>query len=173
MKKIFIITAVFCLLLSSCEKFLDAFPESSISAESFWRTESDFEKFLTNIYGNSFSHNGLWCQFHDEALSDNAYCRWSWYSGANVMAVANGTADVYGNVVSGTWTKAYANIRSCYYVLENIEEAAISQAKKEEYTGETKFLLAYNYYMLVNYFGRVPLVQKVLSTQESKEVVQA
>ncbi|MDR1557703.1 MAG: RagB/SusD family nutrient uptake outer membrane protein [Tannerellaceae bacterium] len=160
--------AVFC----SCEDFLDAYPEDKVSEESFWQSGNDVSKILTNIYANSFASSYERSPFWDEAMSDNAYNVWGWYGGA--QAVANGTADAYGRVATQAWTASYANIRRCWQLLENIDKvASISSDTKSQFIGETRFFLAYNYFTLINYFENVPLVKKVLTIEESKELTQA
>jgi hypothetical protein len=172
MKKILLLAGALCLLFTSCEDFLDASPQNQISESSFWKSETDFDKFMINIYSNTFvRRNGVGHTRIDEVMGDDSYLVAGWYSGAK--AVGNSTADAYNNIFSGMWSKAYGNVRRCYQVLEHIEGAPISDAKKKEYLGEVNFFLAWAYFELVKYFGDVPLVEKVMTINESKELVRA
>ncbi|MDL2208213.1 RagB/SusD family nutrient uptake outer membrane protein [Parabacteroides sp. OttesenSCG-928-O15] len=170
MKKIiYIIIASICLI--SCDTFLDAIPQDKVSEENYWKSENDVVKFLTNIYSNSFPKTRDGSPFWDEAMSDNAYLVWDgWYGGHKY--VGNGTHDAYASVPTNMWNKGYTNIRKCYQLIENIDKVSIAEAKKNQIIGETRFLLAYNYHNLVLYFNSVPLVTKVLSMPESKELTQ-
>jgi hypothetical protein len=175
-KTILWIALVTVCMLSSCNDFLDAFPEDKVSEDKFWKTENDVLKFLTNIYSSTYPYNDynndeamvVW----DEAMSDNAYMVWTgWCGGQQVLA--NGTMDVYGQVPSRIWSLRYRNIRKCFQLLENIDKATLPSDKKSQILGETHFLLACNYYSLVLYFGNIPLVKKVMTSEESKELTQA
>jgi hypothetical protein len=158
--------------MSSCDGFMDAFPQDRVAEESFWSSENDAVKFLTGTYYNSFPRQRDGSPFWDEAMSDNAYLVWDgWYGGQKF--VANGTADTYGSVAANMWSRGYANIRKCCRILENMDRVPLAQDKKEQYLGETHFLLAYNYHSLTLYFGDVPLVTKVLTIDESKELVRS
>jgi hypothetical protein len=173
MKKILLLAGALCLLFTSCEDFLDSFPESQISEGSFWKSESDFEKFIINIYANTFVGRGnVGSTWADDAMSDDSYLVWTWYWG-DVYTVANSTATEYNSVSSGVWSRAYGNVRRCYQVLEHIEGAPISDSAKEQFLGEVNFFLAWNYFQLVRCFGDVPLVEKVMTIPESKELVRA
>ena len=53
--------------------------------------------------------------------------------------------------------------------LQNIEKCTeLDTAEKEALTGQIRFFLAYSYIRLVALYGDVPLVEKVLTEEESK-----
>lgn len=171
MKKIHIVlTLLSIIIFSSCDDFLDANPQDTVSENNFWKSQSDVEKFVVDIYSTSFPTIYEGSMFFDEALSDNAYMVWDgWYT--DVKLVANGTQDSYGTVPMYLWTNFYSNIRKCWNVLENIDKIKdIDELTKNRILGETHFLLAWNYHRLVVFFGNVPLVTKVLTIDESKEI---
>jgi hypothetical protein len=158
--------------LNSCNDFLDTFPQDQISEGNFWHSENDVTKFVANIYATSFiagERNDTGCPFWDETMSDNSHMFWTWYGGQR--QVATGIYDAYAEVPVKTWTRCYANVRKCWQVLDNIDRVvSMPQDKKDQYSGETHFLLAYNYYYLTLHFGDVPLVSRVLTADESKEL---
>lgn len=170
-RNIFII-GIISLFLYACDDFFESFPQDKVTEENFWQSENDVLKFLTDIYAKTLKTDGSGSITYDEAMSDNAHMVWEWYGGQ--QQVANGTQNSYGDVPTNIWSNSYENIRKCYQFLENIDRASeISSDFKNRVIGEARFLLAFNYNQLLLYFGSVPLVEKVLSVNESKELVQA
>lgn len=158
----------------ACDSFLEATPQDKVADISFWKSESDIVKFLTDIYAVTFLSGQDPENIHFlEACSDNSYNLWSgWYT--DVKFVGNGTQDAYGSVPNSIWTWRYGSIRRCYQVLENIEKVPdLNDKIKKRMEAETRFLLAYNYYILTTFFGDVPFVDKVLTAQESKEIARS
>lgn len=154
------------LALHSCDDFLDAFPKDQVTDNNFWKTSEDAEKVLVDLYASTLSKDIFW----EEAMSDNAYLCWEWWGGQQQLA--NGTYTVYGDVPLNKWNGLYSSIRKCWFLLDGVSKiASISEADKNRITGETYFMLAYSYHHLTSYFGDVPLVTKVLTTDESKALV--
>ncbi len=170
MKKILLIASVSCLLLSSCEKFLDASPTDQLAGDKFWDTPANVEKYIVNLYSESFiareAVSGIWW---DDTMGDDSHNVWNWFV-ADFMGIARGTANTGTNVSNGMWERGYANIRRAWMVLENLEKSNLSPEKRLVYEGEAHFFMAWAYNHLVNYFGDVPLVKKVLSVEESEQV---
>lgn len=163
---------IISLFLYACDDFFESFPQDKVTEENFWQSENDVLKFLTDIYAKTLKTDGSGSITYDEAMSDNAHMVWEWYGGQ--QQVANGTQNSYGDVPTNIWSNSYENIRKCYQFLENIDRASeISSDFKNRVIGEARFLLAFNYNQLLLYFGSVPLVEKVLSVNESKELVQS
>lgn len=172
MKKIYFVFIGLLLMIvnSSCDDFLDAYPNDSIPENKFWQSESDLTKFVTDIYASTFPIVYEGSIFFDEALSDNAYNVWdSWYT--DVKLVANGTQDAYGTTPQNLWTNYYASVRKCAQVFANIDKmTSIDEKVKNRLLAETKFLMAWDYYRLISFFGDVPFVNEVLTVEQSKQL---
>jgi hypothetical protein len=170
MKKILFLASISCLLLGSCEKFLTSNPSDEIPEERFWTDPGNVEKFITNLYAESFiggqAVTGIWW---DDTMGDDSHLVWNWFI-SGFQAVVRGTANDGINVSRQMWERGYTNIRSAWLVLENIEKTGLSDAKRAQYEGEARFMMAWAYNHLVNYFGEVPLVDHVLTVAESEEV---
>lgn len=167
---LFILIMIVCLC--GCDDFFEATPQDKVTEENFWQSESDALKFLTDIYSRTLKTDGSGSITYDEAMSDNAHMVWDWYGGQ--QQVANGTLTSYGDVPINIWANSYENIRKCYQFLENIERVSeLSEDLKTTMIGEVHFMLAFNYHQLVLYFADVPLVENVLTVEESKNLTQA
>src|SRR5699024_10929751 len=55
------------------------------------------------------------------------------------------------------WDKPYRAIRNANTVIDNIDEAGVSDDKKKLFTAEARFIRALSYYRLYTWFGPVPL----------------
>ena len=72
--KLYIIPAVIIFTLSySCDSFLEIFPETSLSSETFFNTEADFEQAVNAAYAplRSIANDRSWIL--SELRSDNVY----------------------------------------------------------------------------------------------------
>jgi hypothetical protein len=64
------------------------------------------------------------------------------------------------------WRNMYEGINNCNIVLEKFPDAEIDEDLKNRLMGEAKFLRSIYYFYLNSIFGGVPLVTRVLPTQE-------
>lgn len=144
MKKYIIICSLVALVMS-CDDVLNKIPQTDISTDNFWKTESDF-KMATNALYNSMENN------HGETLdlqSDDYY-------GRSVNEVSAGT--LVASNTDKVWTDAYVAIRKANDIIENAETSEVEVAIKERYAAEARFFRAYQYHELVKRFGNIPLI---------------
>lgn len=165
-----IIYIIIALLIStvSCKKdadFLQSYPHDSMTDETFWKSETDAVNTLTKCYSNSFNRE----PWLEECSSDNSYEQYDWFSPNKL--IADGSVNQFSDVVKNMWTDGYTNIRSCNFILENLNKVPFKTAGlKERIAAEAKFIRAWEYLRLTFHFGNVPLVIKTLTVKESKEV---
>jgi len=158
MKKVFVYI-IFLTLVSCEEDFLERYPLANPSSEIFWTSADNAEMWVNNLY-NSLP-NG---QVYRENWSDNAHCR----TKASSMGgeIANGTFQTNSSIVKGEWD--YVTIRRCLEFFENIELIPnIAQERKDELTGQVRFILAFTYFKMMTLFRDIPLVTKPLTISES------
>ncbi|RDC55068.1 RagB/SusD family nutrient uptake outer membrane protein [Pedobacter chinensis] len=70
---------------------------------------------------------------------------------------------------NGMWTGYYTFISKCNTVLENVSNntnIVATDAQKTQAQAEARFLRAYAYFNLVRFYGRVPLIDKVLAVDQ-------
>ncbi len=151
MKKINIIIAALLLLslvCSSCD--LDRFPETKFSEVDFWNTESD----LMNAANRLYVILGQMSPYTPDNRADDN-------TGQNVNGVSSGNRTIPNT--SDDWSRPYDMIFTANNILEKGVKAQVSDAVKNRYFGEARFFRAYAYFSLLQKFGGVPLVLKVLS----------
>jgi hypothetical protein len=144
---------VICLLLttvlwSGCKKDLNLVSKDSITDATFWKTGADFKLAANNLY------NGLDRFGEEDTESDIAF---------NVPnSVSNG--QLVSAETSGTWNSSYGYIRSANNIME--KGAGNADAEIKKYVAEAKFFRAWYYWKLLRIYGGVPLITKVLKTDD-------
>lgn len=148
MKKINIILIALLsttLIYSSCD--LDRFPETEYSDASFWNTESDLMNAANRMYQQLPGYT------IDNRADDNI--------GQGTNQVSSGSRAVNATD-NDNWTVPYQRIFTANNILEKGEKANVSIEIKNRYFAEARFFRAYNYFLLVQKFGNVPLLLKTL-----------
>lgn len=158
--KIKIITLLIGVILFGCEGKLDIAPISNVSADGFFKTESDIEQAVVASYDNLQEEGqyGFDYMFLMEIRSDNAFVESPTNSGGD-----QGNIDLFqvssGNFrINDAWNSCYRGIQRFNTVLNRIGEIDMDATLKNTRIGEVKFLRALTYFNLVRLWGDVPLV---------------
>jgi len=161
------LTAFYCLIiivLSSCEDFLKEDARNFINPNSFYTNQSDAESGVAGIYQRIATGYGLahGIPFINFVNSDNS---WPWSLTAYDVGF-NFTPDVQwcGDI----WNMCYDGIKRANSFIDVMEKTQISfpQTIKDRMIGEAKFLRAFYYYNLVQFYGDVPLVNKTYDSSD-------
>ncbi|NJK97869.1 MAG: RagB/SusD family nutrient uptake outer membrane protein [Bacteroidetes bacterium] len=153
---------MFSFLITSCSDFLEEKPESFLGAES-----KDIDAVML------------------EAQLQGAYKAMLWYkNGRQMMVGVSGTDEAQGATVevnywadqgaidkynvslnsenwltAWMWNTAYFAISRANTTINSIQNVSnVSIEWKENKEGEARFIRAMNYFMLAQYFGKVPLI---------------
>ncbi|MCF6223153.1 MAG: RagB/SusD family nutrient uptake outer membrane protein [Flavobacteriaceae bacterium] len=147
----------------SCDDFLVLNPKDRLSQADFFKTPAHFDTALFGIYGElQRIHSGQLIYF-TELATDNATISFS----------SPTTAEDECNRVAFTATNSFTNAlwKSCFnivsrsnVVLLKVGEADLSEEDTKQITGETLFLRAYAYFVMVRLYGDVPLLEDVVFT---------
>jgi hypothetical protein len=175
MKKILIAIWALAALMSfnACNDYLDILPDDQITDATFWEESTDADMVLNGCYKSLTNICMLGYGPGIDAATPNAY---QWASWENRLAyVGNGTISPTTNlIVPQRWQYCYQMVYRINYLFENIDKiAGYDPAAKEQVLGEAYFLRALAYDLLTRTYGGVPIVTKVITTQESKELLRA
>jgi hypothetical protein len=172
-KKIVCLSVLFLLIVVSCSDFLDRYPTSEISENSFWTGEGDAKLALIGCYRLQSGWS------HDDFATPQGLLYLDFAGGNGVekenfttlgMASAN-TVATSGNV-AGFWNNAYSQIAHCNTFLDNIETCPMDQIKKEKWIAEVKTIRAYFFFYLAFHFKDVPMPLTTLSIEEANTIMQ-
>ncbi len=165
MKRIIIVTCLLCFVLASCkDKFLEIVPETALSSETFFKTESDFQQAVNAAYVplRSIVNDRAWLL--GEMHSDNTYYARNILFGAteqqeNIADFALPTAQgiTTNTHVLNQYRLDYQIIARTNQLLSLIDGVDFNAESKNNLKGQAYFLRAYAYFELVRYFGKVPL----------------
>ncbi len=160
---------IFYLLLllvvsqSACKKdFLNKQPLDAYSNSSLWSSQSDALAALNGCYsGWENAYNIL----YTDAVSDNLYSQYYW---EGYTDYGNGSVSASNTNVYSRWN--YVTIQKCNWFLENIDATPMDAAIKARYKSEVRFLRAYEYFVMSQLYGDVPLVKSSISASDANNV---
>ena len=162
--KAIITLLISCMFFISCEDgILDKQPLSQLSTEKFWTTAGDAQLALAGVYNKAttWSSADHICEFDDN--TDNGIDR-----KPNQSFLVYGNLNPSSSEIKNLWNNSYEEIAGCNYFLENIENIEdMDSATKAKMIAEVRFLRAFAYFNMSQYWGGVPLVTKLLTMEES------
>ncbi len=142
----------------SCKKeFLDRFPQTDVTKETFFNTPQDLETYTNTLYEYQ---SPAW----DDINSDNI----SSYSGSGeVDVLVRGTIN-QANVASwGGWDKnAWAPLRRINYMLGNVGKTTGDPVAINHYIGIARYFRAKFYIGKMNRYSDVPWYSTALATND-------
>lgn len=164
MKKLLLIISCTAVLFS-CRK-LDQPNTREFTEEAYWRDAQDALDALTSCYENMSSDFYF---FGNEALSDNAFVSGNGFSGVSLIAA--GSYDQANGRVKEEWAYRYRAIRKCNIVVENIGKVPSMDATlSRRIVAEARFIRAYAYFEMVDWFGDVPFYTNIITIDEAKAI---
>ncbi|WP_212003539.1 RagB/SusD family nutrient uptake outer membrane protein [Chitinophaga sp. HK235] len=166
--KIYIPLLLLSLAGSSCtNSLLNMTPDSSLTTTNFYKTANDMDQAVIGIY-SSMQDRKPKDYILMEMPGDNLYMGTA-MPGVNDLDYL--TVNAENTAVADFWEKSYYGIGRANAVLENIDRPTdYPGGKKEQFTGEAKFMRALFYFDLVRLYGGVPLVTKTPSISEAKNM---
>src|SRR5688572_18049005 len=143
------------MVLSSCRKeLLSPEPQTQILEEVSFSTP---EKTLAAVYGVYAGakvgqiYGGRYFNYQDargeEFLNETA-------NGVTQLSTWNFTVTPTTNEVTNFWAAAYTAINRANVVLEGIDQSPVSDALKNQYKGEVRFIRALMYHALITIYAR-------------------
>lgn len=165
MKKYILCIACTTLFLGSCTNFLELSPAHQINENNFYKTENDFERALIGVYASFRDIYTREVFFVAELTSDNAEVSISSSSVAE-MEFDEMNLTPSNTIIQAFWTKALFTVARTNILLNRLEQSNINAETKARITGEAKFFRAYSYFLMVQTFGRSPLIDSEFRSPE-------
>jgi len=162
--KSWVMVIVCGMFLSGCKKLVEVNnPDTTISDKNVYSTDATAIAAVTGIY----------TQMSAGIITDRSVTSLSLFSGlsADELTLYSGVTDptyvgYYLNALTGLnlgnsdpWSVFYPMIFSANAAIEGLEKSnALTAAIKTQLDGEAKFIRAFAYFYLVNFYGDVPLI---------------
>ena len=168
MKKIlYSVALAACVMgtMTSCSDFLDAENKSNVSDKQTFATKDGFNTLVNDAYQRL--QNIYAAPLFTSCFSAGT----DMYADArNKMNEALNTYETLtpeNGDIKNLYTYLYAGIRAANSVSYYAQSAKIDDALKNKLVGEARVLAAYEYYLLVNNFGGVPIMKDFLTTADT------
>lgn len=168
MKKILysVALAACCMgTMTSCSDFLDASNKSNVTAKQSFATKEG----LNNLVNDAYQHlqNVYAAPLFTSCFSAGT----DMYADArNKMNEALNTYETLtpeNTDIKNLYTYLYSGIRAANSVSYYAQTAQVDDKTKGQLIGEARVLAAYEYYLLVNNFGGVPIMKDFLTTADT------
>jgi len=166
-RKYYLLVLIFIMSASSCKKYLETSPSDFLNPGNYYETEAHLQAARASVY-DILGAGGLWGSYANYLLA------WSADVGyMNRSSLSTGpwnyfysSSDSYNR---GFWSNLYSGINRANVLLANVDKnTEIDQMLRDKIRGEALFLRGYFYFLLVQYYGDVPL--KVTPTESVIEV---
>ncbi|MDR1602949.1 MAG: RagB/SusD family nutrient uptake outer membrane protein [Tannerella sp.] len=163
MKKtiLFIAIAGIFSLASCSDSFLEIYPETSVTSNTFYKTSTHFDQALIGAYQRvrTLTANGM---IMDEMRSDNAhFTRYSGDRGPYLSTEVIGLFlddETTGNWINTRYNELYSGISRVNTALDRLDASELTDAEKAKVRAEALFLRAFFYFDLATHWGPVPLM---------------
>lgn len=155
-----VIISISILFVGCNDSFLDKIPLDQLTDETYWQNEQHLI-LASNACINYLRDKSRTVDM--EFMGDNVYRERT--SDYKTIGSGNFTSDI--GTINSEWANDYDGIRRCNHFLENYQRAVkVSFNVRERYAAEARFMRAYCYSYLVNFFGSVPLVTRTLDISD-------
>jgi hypothetical protein len=144
------------IIATGCRK-LDRFPLDSPSTSTFYSNKTELDLAVSALY-----NSGIYPQDNDE-WSDI-----SWNRTTLGNEFIHSTATIQSPNFSNTWLACYKGIARANGILDNINKATdVTDAYRKQIEAQARLARAYEYSILIQHFGDVPLIKTTLSLADS------
>lgn len=159
------ITALFlAVMFSNCNK-MDLQPVGEYTDDNYWLSAANSDLMVNMAYNQMYSADKMW---NDEALSDNVF---EGRSNTSQRIIRNGNADPSLGLFRDEWKQGYEALKTCHIYLANVDRVPdMPAAFKAQRMAEIRFIRAYVYLRLVNFFGAVPFSTSDINLAESRTI---
>ncbi|MFS4454936.1 RagB/SusD family nutrient uptake outer membrane protein [Maribacter sp. 2304DJ31-5] len=179
MKKYIIVLFIVSTVFFGCsDDFLDKQPNGQISSGTFFQTGQDAVLALTAVYDKVQHFRGP-INGHASNAWDVIGLAWSHasiehpdlLSRYGVMRTGTVQSDQFE--INWIWEQSYIGVRRANEILVNVPPIEMDEALKSRILGEAYCLRAYFYFKMFEWWGGVPIVDKLIATQEETLIPRA
>ncbi len=148
--------------MTSCSDFLDASNKSNVTDKQTFATKEGFNSLVNDAYQHL--QNVYAAPLFTSCFSAGTDM---YADGRNKMNEALNTYEILtpeNEDITDLYTYLYSGIRAANSVSYYAQTAQVDEKTKGQLVGEARVLAAYEYYLLVNNFGGVPIMKDFLTT---------
>ncbi|WP_158285065.1 RagB/SusD family nutrient uptake outer membrane protein [Arenibacter aquaticus] len=146
------------LALVGCEDGLDEKTYTTLSPNDFLTNAEDVEVLLNSVYGEL-----RYSDITRDAITLNEVNTDIHIERNGGIFAANELMEEFiwtssHSYLQSSWERRYRTIYNANVVLDNVPDVEMDETRKQEVLAEARFLRAFSYYLLYDFFGPVPLI---------------
>ncbi|MDF9799606.1 tetratricopeptide (TPR) repeat protein [Catalinimonas alkaloidigena] len=153
-------------LLSCGEDYLEKTDPNRLVSDNFYKTETQVEQALNGVYSQLQGIISDQWQYN-EFITDNTTLHFNVGNrgqGPALEAIEFWQINSSTGNIANLYNSIYSAMVNINTTLAKLEEATFDEAARSEFEGQLKFLRAYYYFHLVQYFGEVIIITEPLSS---------
>lgn len=165
-KLIYTIAVLATLSFSSCKKYLEVKPRSSVSDDQTIFDNASAQTALTGAYAAVASGGYYGTTFQSIGYLNGDNIAWTG-SQSQVQEFINHNVSADNSTISGAWSAIYIAINRSNHVIEKVPlvtDPLLSQTNKDIIVGQAYFIRALAYFDLARTWGSVPIITKPTET---------
>jgi hypothetical protein len=153
-----------CIFMANCNS-LDQMPTNQFTDEVFWSSLDRANMLLNMGYSQMYNRDKLW---QDEALGDNLI---EARGGANATSIRRGQANSSTALFQDEWKWCFQGIKTSNVFIDHVDFIPDAEAAvKASLVAQARFIRAYLYFRLSNFYGDIPFFLGDITMTESKEM---
>jgi hypothetical protein len=162
-------------LVQGCTELTEQ-PRSAVTPDDFYTTEEEVMAGVASVYSGLRNPFALWAYYNlSEVSADEMIVPTrgqDWYDGGRWLEIdrqlwtANSPAGLED--VGRTWKDTYTSIARANVVLEALAKPEVAVANKNIVQMEVRTLRAFYYYMMLDMFGGVPIVENTVIEERAR-----
>ena len=146
----------------SCDDaFLDKYPLDTVTHGTYWQTEDQLRAALYPCY-DGFQYELV---MYPSVFGDDVV--WGDLSSGLSKVPGGRHTAMDGFPFTSFWAYTYGHILTCNNFLDHYNAAKVPQNVKDVYAAEVKVIRAFEYFWLTTYWGDVPLVKEVITSDQA------
>jgi hypothetical protein len=158
-------------LIASCSDFLDKEPDPELDIDMVFENKTKVESWLAGIYSGipNPGYDALipagWEIFADDLTPSKRWQQWEWKNIPKIFGEWTPNTRWDG----GYWHRMPQLIRQGYIFMDRVQalpESDLSQKEVDYMKAETRFLVAYYYWLLVKTYGPVPFKPEYITPSD-------
>lgn len=169
MKYTFLTLSVLLLAITACKKdFLDRKPLGQLTYDTFFENGDQAQLATNAIYNQFRSFDCIALPYigGTDIISDDADKGSTATDALYLLEIDDFTFDATNSTFSSLWKGYYNAIARANLAIKRIPDVPMDATLKARLIGEAKFLRAYSYSLLVQWFGPLPLITEPLNGDE-------
>lgn len=158
----FCVLAACTFFFTACKKFIQVpAPSNQVISSTVFLDDAGATAAITGIYSEMMNNPNQFCTGQTSLYAGLSADELSYYTTANQQEFEKNEISQTNHGIIGIyfWNTAYKYIYTANLCIEGLNQStALTPSLKNSLMGEAKFIRAFCYFYLVNFFGDVPLI---------------